>query len=113
MVVGRVVAAGWSSGSFWARIPSRIRDHWATTRSRRCRSSVSRLARPRPRPMSSRPWTASRTPGTDSSAPSSSTAIRCVSRPIFASSALTRAPSCSSYEAATHSWRAARKSGPV
>ena len=43
---------------------SMIFAHCATTRSRRAPSSVSRLARPRPRAMSSRPWTVSRTPGT-------------------------------------------------
>ena len=92
---------------------SMIFAHCATTRSRRAASSVSRLARPRPRAMSSRPWTVSRTPGTFSSASSSATAVRCASRPTRASRAVTRSRSWASSEAATHRWSAARNSGPV
>ncbi|MEU3738396.1 MULTISPECIES: CxxxxCH/CxxCH domain-containing protein [unclassified Streptomyces] len=63
--------------------------------------------------MSRSPWTVSRTPGRDSSASRSCTAIRCVSRPTRASSSVTREPSWGSFDAATHRCSAARNSGPV
>ena len=56
-------------------------------------------------------WTSSRTPGTDSSAPSSSTVIRCVSRPTRCSSGATAASRVGSVRAATHSSRAAVNTG--
>lgn len=57
-------------------VASRMRAHWAAMRARRALSSVSRLARPSPRARSSVACTVSRTPGTDSSTPSSSTTMR-------------------------------------
>ena len=56
-------------------------------------SSVIVSARPRPRTRSRVACTSSRTPGRDSSAPSSSTVSRCVSRPTRCSSGATAASS--------------------
>ncbi len=83
------------------------------TLSRLALSSVSRLARPKPLAMSRKPWTVSLTPGWDSSAVSSSTAMRWVSRPTFASNSVTWGRSWSSFDAATHRWRAARNKARV
>ena len=64
-----------------SRASSRVRAHWSRIRARRRVSSVMVPASPRPRTRSRVACTSSRTPGRDSSAPSSSTVSRCVSRP--------------------------------
>ena len=92
---------------------SRVRAHWSRIRARRLVSSVMVPARPRPRTRSRVACTSSRTPGRDSSAPSSSTVSRCVSRPTRCSSGATAASSASSVRAATQSSSAAVKTGEV
>ena len=69
---------------------SRVRAHWSRIRLRRRASSEMVPARPRPRTRSRVACTSSRTPGFDSSAPSSSTVSRCVSRPTRCSSGADR-----------------------
>ena len=80
---------------------------------RRRASSVIVLARPSPRTRSRVACTSSRTPGRDSSAPSSSTVSRCVSRPTRCSSGATAASRAASVRAATQSSSAAVKTGEV
>ncbi len=81
----------WSSTAYdlpvvSARAASSVIAQRSRIRVRRRASSEMVLARPRPRTRSRVAWTSSRTPGRDSSAPSSSTVSRWVSRPTRCSS---------------------------
>ena len=89
--------AGRRAGRSSWRLSARRRGcaaHWSRIRPRRRASSVMVLARPRPRTRSRVACTSSRTPGRDSSAPSSSTVSRWASRPTRCSSGATAASSC-------------------
>ena len=109
----RAGSSGGRSCGAASRASSRVRAHWSRIRARRRASSVMVPARPSPRTRSRVACTSSRTPGRDSSAPSSSTVSRCVSRPTRCSSGATAASSVSSVRAATQSSSAAVKTGEV